>query len=71
VEIVEELHQRSQLAHESGGPRGFVADDVDDSLIVLPQPHNPAAQIVLKHGNAATHGDKLFEGDVPLHTFLE
>ncbi len=67
MEGVEELHQGAQLAHESGGARGFVADDLDDSLIVLPQPHDPAAKVVLEHGNTATHGDELFKGDVPLH----
>ncbi len=45
----------------------------NDSLVVLPEPHDEAAKEVLEHGNASAHGAELFEGyyTVPLHTFFE
>ena len=72
VERLEKLQESVQLARESRQrARGLVADDVDNGLVVFPEPHDVTAKVVLIHGNATAYSDELLEGDVSLNVILE
>ena len=71
VERLDQLQQSTQLGHEGGRARGLVADDVNDGLIVFPQPDDVPAEVVAIHVDATADRDELLEGDVPLNALLE
>jgi hypothetical protein len=71
IEGLEQLHQWAQLAHQLLRPGGFVANNVHHCLIVLPQSHHAAAEVVLIHSNSVPHCDELLQGDVPLHRLFQ